>query len=65
MAVFPITLNLKIIMPKRHCAECGKDKEISGGRVCEKGHFICAYCVRGGFFDPTKTKCPICKTKLT
>ena len=52
-------------MAKRNCAECGKDKEISGGKVCEKGHFVCGYCVGGGVFSSAKNKCPICKTKLT
>jgi hypothetical protein len=28
-------------MPKRICSVCGKEKDVQGGKVCEKGHFIC------------------------
>jgi hypothetical protein len=55
-------------MPTRICVNCGKHKETKNGRVCEKGHFICAHCAdvhKGIFFDHTKKKCPLCGTKLT
>lgn len=54
-------------MAKRSCANCGKDKDIEGGRICEKGHFICKTCVNKDsdfFFSRPKTKCPVCGTKL-
>jgi len=46
-------------MPKRVCACCGKERDISGGKICEKGHFICRKCNSG------RAKCPICKSKLS
>lgn len=55
-------------MSKRSCASCGKEKELKGGRVCEKGHFVCRECVYKGsdfLFTHEKSKCPICKTKLS
>lgn len=44
-------------MPKRICDVCGKNKDVEGGKTCEKGHFVCRA-------DSGRTKCPICKTKL-
>ncbi len=40
-------------MSKRKCAKCGEDKEVEGGRICEKGHFICKKChtIKGVFSD--------------
>lgn len=29
------------LMPKRRCDACGKEKDVSGGKTCENGHFIC------------------------
>lgn len=46
-------------MAKRICSSCGKEKEVSGGKVCEKGHFICFSCASG------KITCPLCKKKLS
>ncbi len=53
-------------MSKRICAKCGKEKDISGGKVCEKGHFICNSCVWDvGFFSSERKFCPLCNKKLT
>jgi hypothetical protein len=55
-------------MSKRVCAKCGKNKDVEGGLVCEKGHFICHGCsgkAAGIFFDHTLSKCPVCRTKLS
>lgn len=46
-------------MTKRVCAGCGKEKEVSGGNVCEKGHFICSSCASG------RSTCPLDQKKLT
>lgn len=54
-------------MSKRICSQCGKEKEIKGGKVCEKGHFICKDCVYEGsgiIFTYEKSKCPICNKNL-
>jgi len=32
-------------MPRRTCDACGKEKDVSGGKTCERGHFICKDCV--------------------
>lgn len=45
-------------MAKRVCANCGKEKEVSGGKICEKDHFICSSCASG------RTQCPVDKTKM-
>lgn len=50
-------------MAKRVCAECGEDKDIKGGKICEKGHFLCKACASKGW-SPRKN-CPVCDTKLT
>lgn len=42
----------------RTCDADGKQKDMFGGKVCEKGHFICkdhAY---------TRSTCPLCGTRL-
>jgi len=53
-------------MAKRVCGECGRDKDVSGGKVCEKGHFICKECVyRGVFLISEKGHCPIYKKPLS
>lgn len=54
-------------MSKRVCANCGKEKDVSGGRMCEKGHFICRNCVYEGsglIFTHEKYTCPLCKKPL-
>lgn len=51
-------------MPKRTCDPCGKEKDVRGGKVCSNGHFICASCVCGGFFDSPRTTCPLCQKPL-
>lgn len=55
-------------MPTRACAACGEKKEIEGGMICERGHFICRACSgksKGIIFDHTLSRCPVCKSKLT
>lgn len=55
-------------MARRICAKCGKEKDVEGGRVCEKGHFICRSCVWEGsglLFTFEKRTCPLCKKPLT
>jgi hypothetical protein len=51
-------------MSKRTCANCGKDKDLKNGKVCEKGHFICAECNRHFSFCSQLKKCPLDGTKL-
>jgi hypothetical protein len=51
-------------MPERVCDSCGKKKQVSGGKTCEKGHFICGSCVSGGFFSGPRTQCPLCRKPL-
>jgi endogenous inhibitor of DNA gyrase (YacG/DUF329 family) len=51
---------------KRTCDACGKEKELSNGKTCEKGHFICSNCkkIDGFLSTSTRTKCPICGKPL-
>ena len=60
------TNNLKevIEIPRRICDACGKERDVSGGKTCENGHFTCSHCVHGGILDPTRSVCPICKKPL-
>jgi rubrerythrin len=52
-------------MAERVCDECAKKRDISGGKTCEKGHFICKDCVYSGvIFIDEKKACPICKRPL-
>jgi hypothetical protein len=55
-------------MSQRNCAECGKAKDVSGGKECESGHFICKECLwkgtMGGGFGDAKKYCPLCKKPL-
>jgi hypothetical protein len=52
-------------MAKRICDVCGKDKDVSGGKTCEKGHFICKDDVYSGvIFISEKAHCPMCKKPL-
>jgi len=46
-------------MPRRICDACGKEREVRGGKVCSKGHFICSSCIGGGLFGG-RTTCPLC-----
>lgn len=34
----------KILMGHRVCDNCGHNKDVSGGKTCEKGHFLCHSC---------------------
>ena len=52
------------IMPMRICDSCGKEKDVTGGKTCENGHFVCRGCIYGGFFGPNRTICPLCKKSL-
>lgn len=47
-------------MPRRICDACGKEKDVYGGKVCSKGHFICSGCYMSG----GSTKCPLCGMPL-
>jgi hypothetical protein len=54
-------------MPQRTCDSCGKEKDVTGGRTCEKGHFLCKDCVWSapaliGHTD--RTSCPLCGKPL-
>jgi len=53
-------------MAERVCDSCGKKKQVSGGKTCEKGHFICNSCVSEtiGIFSGSRTQCPLCKKPL-
>jgi len=51
-------------MAKRTCDVCGKEKELAGGKTCEKGHFVCSSCLDLGMFSGKRTQCPLDKTKL-
>ena len=53
-------------MSTRICDKCGKPKEVSGGKTCEKGHFICKSCVSEtiGVFSGAREICPLCHKKL-
>jgi hypothetical protein len=44
-------------MPTRKCDGCGQVKDVHGGKVCEKGHFLCSGC-------GNRIECPICGTRL-
>jgi rubrerythrin len=52
-------------MAQRICSVCGKKKEISGGKICEKDHFVCMDDVYSGvIFIDEKKSCPICGKPL-
>ena len=40
------------------CDNDGKMRDVSGGKVCENGHFICNYCNYG------KSHCPLSVSRL-
>jgi hypothetical protein len=55
----------EVRMAKRVCDVCGKDKDVSGGKTCEKGHFVCKDDVYSGvIIISEKAYCPICKKPL-
>ncbi|MCX6168662.1 MAG: hypothetical protein NTX65_04960 [Ignavibacteriales bacterium] len=41
-------------MGHRVCDNCGEEKDISGGKSCSKGHFICHSC------SSRHVHCPLC-----
>jgi hypothetical protein len=45
-------------MSERVCDACGKRKEVSGGKSCSSGHFICHNCNFG------HAHCPLCHHTL-
>lgn len=53
-------------MAKRICDVCGKEKDVDGGKTCEKGHFICKSCsYEHGLLGPSAKKyCPLDKKPL-
>lgn len=51
-------------MGRRICSNCGKEKDVSGGKTCPNDHFICWECVSGGFLAPSRTTCPLCGKPL-
>ena len=52
-------------MAKRVCDVDGKEKDVSGGKTCENGHFICKDHVYSGvIFISEKAYCPLCKKPL-
>ncbi len=48
-------------MATRQCVNCGKEKELKGGKVCENGHFVCYGCNSGIM---GKKSCPLDGKKL-
>jgi transposase-like protein len=44
----------KIFMGSRVCDNCGKTKDVYGGKTCSHGHFICHSCASG------HAHCPLC-----
>jgi hypothetical protein len=46
-------------MAKRLCSVCGEEKDMAGGKICERGHFICRQCQR------SLSKCPLDGTRLS
>ena len=56
-------------MATRTCDSCGKSRELRGCKTCEKrSHSICRACTNPtghlGLFTFSKTKCPLCESKL-
>lgn len=45
-------------MAERECAVNGKKKDITGGKICEDGHFICKDHAYG------RKHCPLCRELL-
>lgn len=51
-------------MASRRCAPCGEDKDVQGGMICEKEHFICYSCATwrpSGIFNSREviSRCPL------
>jgi hypothetical protein len=47
-------------MVERVCAVCNRKKNVKGGKVCEKGHFVCREDVYFGIvFVTERTVCPL------
>lgn len=43
-----------VSMGKRICDNCGREKDVYGGKSCSKGHFICHSC------SSNHIHCPLC-----
>jgi len=41
-------------MAQRVCSNCGKTKEVNGGKICSKDHVVCKDCAS------RHTHCPLC-----
>lgn len=42
-------------MAHRVCDNCAHEKDVSGGKTCSNGHFICHSCAKD------HVHCPLCK----
>lgn len=42
----------------RVCDNCGHDKDVSGGKTCDKGHFLCHDCAS------RHVHCTVCSHRL-
>ena len=53
-------------MPKRICDVCGKEKDVKGGKVCAKGHFVCKEDIwkTAGLLTGPRKICPLCEKPL-
>ncbi len=51
---FIVINNDAVFMGSRVCDNCGKTKDVSGGKTCSKGHFVCHSCASGHIH------CPLC-----
>lgn len=51
-------------MAKAVCCMCGKDKDMRGGKICEKGHFVCVDHIHSWMPGPSRKKCPLDGTNL-
>jgi hypothetical protein len=48
----------KIFFGNRVCDNCGKNKDVMGGKSCSKGHFLCHSCAS------RHIHCPLCRHTL-
>jgi hypothetical protein len=52
-------------MAERVCCKCNKKKDMKGGKICEKDHFVCKGCLYSGTIFVSEMKyCPLDETKL-
>lgn len=53
-------------MAQRRCDKCSQERDLSGGKVCDRSHFFCRHCFNnsaGLLFGPWE-RCPYDQTKL-